>query len=106
MAHPGSVATVAMGPVEKVVYVSGDPVLPSLQSYVMLSATAADGVRVGDRFTLVDDTIAERYPAPAVPATVAQVVRVTPFAVTAIVLDHDQPTIRTGMTARLSARTP
>jgi len=106
MARPGSVATVAMGPVEKVVYVSGDPVLPSLQSYVMLSATAADGVRVGDRFTLVDDTIDERYPAPAVPAAVAQVVRVTPFAVTAIVLDHDQPTIRTGMTARLSARTP
>ena len=106
MSRPGSPVTVAMGPIEKVVYVSGEPVLPSLQSYVMLSSTAAAGVRVGDRFTLVDDSIDERYPAPAVPAAVAQVVRVTPYALTAIVLDHDQPTIRPGMTARLTARTP
>jgi hypothetical protein len=32
------------------------------------------------------------------------VVRVTPFAVTAIVLDHDQPTIKAGMPVRLTAR--
>lgn len=106
MARAGGPLPVPLGPVEKVVYVSGEPVLPSLQSYVMLSATASNGVRVGDRFTLIDDSIDPRYPAPSVPAAVAQVVKVTPFAVTAIVIDHDQPTVRTGMIARLSARTP
>lgn len=106
LSRPGAAVTVTLGPIEKVVFVSGEPVQPSLQSYVMLTATAADGVRVGDRFTLIDDTIDDRYPAPAVPAAVAQVVKVTPYAVTAIVVDHDQPTIRMGMTARLSARTP
>ena len=106
LSRPGAAVTVALGPIEKVVFVSGEPVQPSLQSYVLLSATSADGVRVGDRFTLIDDSIDDRYPAPAVPAATAQVVKVTPFAVTAIVVDHDQPTIRTGMTARLTARTP
>ncbi|HVF40640.1 MAG TPA: LysM peptidoglycan-binding domain-containing protein [Gemmatimonadaceae bacterium] len=102
----GRAQRVAMGPAEKVVYVLGDPVLPSMQSYVVLSATAANGVRIGDQFTLIDDSIDPKYPAPPVPAAVVEVVRVTPYAVTAIVVDHEQPTIRPGMIARLSARAP
>ena len=97
---------VQMGPAERVVYVLHDPVLPSIQSYVVLSATAANGVRIGDQFTLIDDSIDPRYPAPPVPAALVEVVRVTPYAVTAIVVNQEQPTIRPGMVARLTARTP
>lgn len=106
---PASVGTpvaVALGPAEKVVYVAGDPVLPSLQSYVVLTAKSANGIRVGDQFTLIDDSIDPKYPAPPVRAAVAEVVRVTPFGVTAIVVDHEQPRIYKGMLARLSARAP
>ena len=97
---------VAPGPVERVVYIANNPVLPSLQNYIILSSRAASGVRVGDQFTLVDDTVDPRYPAPPVPAAVAEVVRVTPQGVTAIIVDQEQPRIFEGMIARLSARAP
>ena len=102
----GRPVAVAQGPAEKVIYIANDPVLPSLQNYVLLSAKSANGVRVGDQFTLIDDTVDPKHPAPAVPAAIAEVVRVTPYAVTAIVVDHEQPRIYTGMLARLSARAP
>ncbi|HUQ48129.1 MAG TPA: LysM peptidoglycan-binding domain-containing protein [Gemmatimonadaceae bacterium] len=106
MTTPGVPVPVAAGQSEKVIYISGNNVLPSLQSYVVLTSRLATSVRVGDRFTLIDDSVDPRYPAPPVPAAVAEVVKVTPFAVTAIVIDQDQPRIRTGMTARLTARMP
>lgn len=106
MASPGVLMPVAAGQSEKVIYISGNNVLPSLQSYVVLTSRPATSVRVGDRFTLIDDSVDPQYPAPPVPAAVAEVVKVTPFAVTAIIIDQDQPRIRTGMTARLTARLP
>jgi hypothetical protein len=87
-------------------YVVGDPVLPSLQNYVILSAKSANGVRVGDQFTLIDNSIDEKHPAPPVPVAIAEIVKVTPYALTAIVVDHEQPRIYAGMIARLSARAP
>ena len=102
----GRPSAVAAGPEEKVLYVLNDPVLPSIQSYIILSARAGNGVRVGDQFTLIDDSKDPRYPAPPVAAAVAEVVRVTDRGVTAIVVDHEQPRIYAGMIARLSARAP
>ncbi len=102
----GLPVSVTPGPVERVLYVAGDPVLPSLQNYVILSAKSANGVRVGDQFTLIDDSVDPRYPAPPVAAAVVEVVKVTPYAVTAIIVDHEQPRIYAGMIARLSARSP
>ena len=102
----GTPTAVAPGPTERVIYIMHDPVLPSLQSYVILSARASGGVRVGDQFTLMDDTVDPRYPAPPVPAAVAEVVRVTPQGVTAIIVDQEQPKIYEGMPARLTARAP
>lgn len=102
----GAPRRVPPGRAEEVIYIAGDPVLPSLQSYVILTANAANGVRVGDQFTLIDDKIDPRYPAPPVPVAIAEVVRVTPFGVTAIIVDQEQAKIRMGMTARLSARAP
>ena len=88
----GRPVAVAQGPAEKVIYIANDPVLPSLQNYVLLSAKSANGVRVGDQFTLIDDSVDPKHPAPPVPAALAEVVRVTPYAVTAIVVDHDHRT--------------
>jgi LysM repeat protein len=87
-----------------VLWVHEDPVLPSVQSYVVLSTESGADVQVGDQFTLMDVSVDETHPAPPVPAAVAQVVRVTPYGITALVVDHDQPTIRAGMPARLTAR--
>ena len=95
---------VSNGRTAHVLWVHEDPVLPSLQSYVVLSPEAGSDVKVGDQFTLIDATVDETHPAPPVPAAVAQVVRVTPYGVTALVVDHDQPTIRAGMPAKLTAR--
>ena len=94
---------VANGGTSHVLWVHEDPVLPSVQSYVVLSSEAGNGVHVGDQFTLMDASVDATHPAPPVPAAVAQVVRVTPYAVTAIVIGHEQPTIRAGMPARLTA---
>jgi LysM repeat protein len=102
----GKPAQIKGGPTERVVYVAGEPVLPSLQNYVILSANSAKGVKVGDQFTLIDDSIDPRHPAPPVPAAIVEVVRVTPYGVTAIVVDQEQPRIRAGMPAQLSGRAP
>jgi LysM repeat protein len=104
---PSSAASsspVSNGGTAHVLWVHENPVLPSMQSYVVLSSEGGPDVRVGDQFTLIDASVDETHPAPPVPAAVAQVVRVTPYAVTALVVDHEQPTIRAGMPARLTAR--
>jgi hypothetical protein len=99
-----SPAPVSDGRTAHVLWVNENPVLPSLQSYVILTREAGAEIKVGDQFTLMDATVDETHPAPPVPAAVAQVVRITPYALTALVVDHDQPTIRAGMPARLTAR--
>lgn len=95
---------VSNGGTAHVLWVHEDPVLPSIQSYVVLSSEVGADVKVGDQFTLIDASVDPTHPAPPVPAAVAQVVRVTPYAVTALVVDHEQPTIRAGMPARITAR--
>jgi len=92
----------------KVLRVHQDPIVPSLQHYVLLSPAAGNGVSVGDEFTLIDDTMARDDPTPAPPVTaaIAQVVRVTPFASTALILRQLQPDIKKGMPVRLTAKMP
>ena len=99
-----SPAPVSDGRTAHVLWVHENPVLPSMQSYVVLSREPGAEIRVGDQFTLMDATVDETHPAPPVPAARAQVVRVTPYALTALVVDHDQPTIKAGMPATLTAR--
>ncbi|MCR4341938.1 MAG: LysM peptidoglycan-binding domain-containing protein [Gemmatimonadaceae bacterium] len=91
----------------RIVWVHNDPVLPSLQHYVFLDVPRG-AARVGDRFTLIDQTRrgAADSTRPPEPAALAQVVRVTPYAATAIIVDQELPTISIGMRARLSARVP
>lgn len=102
------VAVASMDAIDgRIVWIHNDPVLPSLQHYVFLDV-APGAARVGDRFTLIDQTRrgAADSTRPPEPAALAQVVRVTPFAATAIVVDQELPTISIGMRARLSERVP
>ncbi len=91
----------------RIVWIHNDPVLPSLQHYVFLDV-APGTARVGDRFTLIDQTTRGMADSarPPEPAALAQVVRVTPYAATAIIVDQELPTISIGMRARLAARVP
>ena len=103
----GALAPVIGGQRGKVIYVDGDPVLPSIGHYVLISPNAKDGVRVGDEITFIDSSTGDdENPAPAVIAGVGQVVRVTPFATTTIIIRQAQPTIREGMPVRLTGKMP
>ena len=99
---------IAGGITGRVIHVHGDPVLPSVQHYVVLSPNAGNGIAVGDEFTLIDNTMGRDDPTPAPPvaAAVAQVVKVTPYASTAIIIGQVQPAIKAGMPVRLTAQMP
>ncbi|MDQ6718154.1 MAG: LysM peptidoglycan-binding domain-containing protein [Gemmatimonadota bacterium] len=100
--------SIGAGMTGKVLLVHQDPVLPSVQHYVVLSPTSRDGIAVGDEFTLVDVTMGRDDPTPAPPvsAAVAQVVRVNGYATTAIIVRQLQPAIKEGMPVRLTAKMP
>jgi len=96
-----------------VVSVPSGVVLPTLGYYVILSATAADGVKVGDQFTLYE----HRRKAPSLegvdpvmlpeePIALAQAVKVTELGTTAIVVSQRHPVIHAGVNARMTARMP
>ena len=91
----------------KLLWIQGSPRLPSVQTYVILGVTDADGVRIGDQFTLLDDrSRAEGADAPVEGTATVTIIRVTPFASTGIIVNQVQPEVRAGMPARLSAKMP
>ena len=92
----------------KVLWLRGGNVLPSVHQYLVLNRAERDGVKPGDQFTLLrprkrmeDGTVL-----PPEQIAVTQVVRVTPYATTAIVIDQAQPAIREGNAAELTAKMP
>ena len=101
---------VADGPATTIRWISGQPVLPSVGAYVVLATSARNGVRMGDEFTVfiprkkADD---DRAPDdPEILISKMQVVRSTPYGVTAVVVGQEQPAIREGMNARITAKMP
>jgi LysM domain-containing protein len=104
----GDLSPVVGGMRGKVVYVHGEPVLPSIGHYVIISQNAKSGIKAGDEVTFIDNSTGrgDDNPAPAVTAGVGQIVRVTPFAATAIIVRQEQPTIRDGMPVRLTGKMP
>jgi LysM repeat protein len=101
-------AAVEGGATARVVWLKGEPVLPSVQQYLVLDAAAADGLRPGDEVTLVSDRreVRRGVTIPEVEIATAQIVRVTPYAATAIVMGQAQPAIRPGTLARVTAKVP
>jgi LysM domain len=103
----GVLSAVAGGAHGSVVYVHEEPVLPSIGHYVLISANTTNGVKVGDEVTFIDESSGPAEgPAPPVIAGAGQVVRVTRFASTVIILRQIQPTIRDGMPVRITGTTP
>ena len=102
-----ALTAVTAGPRGKVIYLDGDPVLPSIGHYVLISANAKSGIRVGDEVSFIDATTGANsdIEAPPVVAGIGQVVRVTPYAASVIIVRQNQPTIRAGMAARVTNTT-
>jgi LysM domain-containing protein len=95
--------------VAKVRWVVNEPLLPSVQAYIVIDASSRAAVRVGDEFMIFEPRRSGAEGEPTLPETpigIAQVVRATPYGSTAIVLKHQQPAIRPGAHARVSAKTP
>ncbi|HEY8311943.1 MAG TPA: hypothetical protein VIG47_15370, partial [Gemmatimonadaceae bacterium] len=91
----------------KLLWIQGSPRLPSIQTYVIIGANEASGVRLGDQFSLLDDPgMRDGHAVPIQSTATVTIVRVTPFAASAIVVHQTQPEIRAGMPARLTARMP
>ena len=104
----GTLSPLGGGPGGNIVYVHEDPVLPSIGHYVMVSPASKSGVHVGDEVTFFDNTVgrADKTKAPLVVAGVGQVVRVTPYASTVIIVRQTQPTIRDGMPVQITGKMP
>lgn len=104
----GALSPVVGGTRGRVLYIHGEPVLPSIGHYVIISQNAKSGIHVGDEVTFIDNSAGRDDPnsAPPVTAGVAQVVRVTQYAATAIIIRQAQPTIRDGMPVLLTGKMP
>jgi LysM repeat protein len=104
----GSLSPLGGGPGGNIVYVHEEPVLPSIGHYVFISTSAKNGVHVGDEVTFFDNTTGreDKTLAPPVVAGIGQVVRVTPYASTVMIVRQIQPTIRDGMPVRLTGKMP
>jgi hypothetical protein len=91
-----------------VVWALGEPVLPSLQSYVVVAGASATGMRVGDQITFYRErrTTPDGVVLPESEIGVAQIVRVTAQASTALVIDQSYGAISEGTAARVSAKMP
>ena len=94
----------------KVRWVFNEPVLPSMQSYVVLDISNRDGVRAGDQIELYRPkqrpSEGRELTLPEVSIARAQVLRVTPFGATAIITAQEQPKIQEGTSARIAAKMP
>lgn len=106
----GAPQPVSGGRMAKVQWVYDQPVLPAIQSYLVVNLSSRDGVKIGDRFELYRpghraDVTGE--PArPEIPIAHASVVRVTPFATTVVLTGEEQPKIEAGTNVRVSAQMP
>jgi LysM repeat protein len=106
----GRPAPVADGKAGKVRWVYGEPVIASMQDYVLLDISNRDGVKAGDQIELYQP---RQKPAdgrelwlPEVSIARAQVLRVTEFGATAIITGQEQPKIQEGTSARVAAKMP
>lgn len=105
--HPTPVTNGRAG---KVRWVFGNPVLPSLQNYIVLDMSKNDGLSTGDQIELFEPRKrageGRALAIPEVSIARAQVLRVTPYAATAIITAQEQPKIQEGTAARVAAKMP
>jgi hypothetical protein len=99
---------VANGARTRVLWIEGEPVLPALQSYVVVEGGSASGMKAGDQITFYRErrTSEDGQTLPESEIAIAQIVRVTGQASTAIVLSQSHGAIGEGTAARVSAKLP
>lgn len=91
-----------------VLWTLGEPVAASLLSYVVVAGGTASGMRVGDQITFYRErrTTTDGVTLPESDIGIAQIVRVTAQATTALVIDQSYAAIGAGTAARVSAKVP
>ena len=104
----GALTPIDLGVTAHIRWMRNDPVLASIQQYVVLSASDRDGIRLGDRFTFLRPRtrVSGDVVLPEEEIALGQVIRVTDRAVTAIVVSQRHPAIQEGTLARLTGRMP
>lgn len=107
-------APLMLGTEGKVVFLSSNSVLPTVQSYVVINVTAKDGAKIGDQYTLFEPRRRilvkgrgdETAMVPEERVALGQVVKVTDRGTTLILVDQQNPSVKLGTKARLTARMP
>jgi hypothetical protein len=101
-------ARVEFGLATRVLWLAYNPVLPGSGSYLVLAASAADGMTPGDQVTLMRSRPADSrgVELPDEAVAVAQVMRVTPYGAAAIIVRTIQAGVAQGMKARVTAKMP
>ena len=101
-------ASQELGLTSRIVWVRDQPVVPGIQTYVVVDATLQDGLSPGDQLTLYRPRRSSDRGVvlPEQRIAVAQVVRVTPFGTTAMIIDIEQPAVKEGTHVRVTARMP
>jgi LysM repeat protein len=91
-------------------WVGGDPVLGTVQHYVVIDISRRDSLTAGDRIELYlprqRPTEGRELALPEISIAQAQVLRVTERGATAIVISQDQPKIEQGGAARIVGKMP
>ena len=91
----------------EVLWMRAQPALPSLQSYVVVAGGSASGMRMGDQITFMREAAAvDGIVHPATDIAVAQIVRVTEHASTALIIDQMYAGPSVGTVARVTAKMP
>ena len=92
----------------RVVWLQSEPLLASLQQFVIIEVAKGGTMRAGDVLTFVAGRRTGRngVALPEVTIGTAQVLRVMPGAVSAVVVGQEQPAIRPGTVARVTASMP
>jgi hypothetical protein len=102
-------APLAAGPESHVVWVEHNQVLPTVGYYIVIDGSVKSGMRVGDQVTLYRPRKDLQSPQgaitlPEADIAVAQVVRVTPYGASAVIVEQDEPAIEPGVAVRVTAR--
>jgi LysM repeat protein len=107
-------APLMLGTEGNVVFIAQNSVLPSIQSYVVIDVTAKDGAKIGDQYTLyvprrkvlVKGRGEQMATVPEERIALGQVVKVTDRGTTLLLVDQQNPSVKLGTKARLTARMP
>jgi len=107
-------APLMLGTEGHVIFVGSNSVLPTVQSYVVIDVTAKDGAKIGDQYTLFEPRRKllvkgrgdQTAMVPEERVALGQVVKVTDRGATLILVDQQNPAVKVGTKARLTARMP